>query len=98
MTTDHVRVDHHSLAFLAEQMVETVRQMDARLDHLAAQLAPTRQTWSGRASDAFTHAQTTWDRELGEMSLLLRAARDRVVRADESYRAADRRGAAEFGG
>jgi len=96
MTADHVRVDHHSLDALAERMVWTVHAMDSRLDQLTGQLAPTRATWSGHASDAFTHAHQTWDRELAEMGLLLRAARDRVAQANDSYREADRRGAAEF--
>lgn len=97
MTLD-LHVDHGALDGAALAMHRTVADIGARLDRLASELAPLRSDWTGRAQDACTAAQAAWDRAVHEMKDLLAETQAAVTQSNLDYQAADRRGAAQFGG
>ncbi|TIC89167.1 WXG100 family type VII secretion target [Nocardioides sp. GY 10113] len=94
---DGLRVDHAALDAAAADLAATVRAMDARLDRLAAELAPLRTGWSGAQQEAYRAAQATWDAAMAQMRDLLALTGRAVEQANDAYRAADLRGAARFG-
>ena len=59
---------------------------------------PLRSDWSGQAQQSYAVAKAAWDRAIQEMRDLLAETQVAVTRSNADYLAADRRGAALFGG
>lgn len=96
MTTHTLRVVHAGLETAADDLARTVRDIDARLAALAADLAPLAGDWTGEAQTAYVHAKQVWDAAIGEMRDLLAQTSAAVHQSNADYRAADARGAAAF--
>ncbi|HEX5860618.1 MAG TPA: WXG100 family type VII secretion target [Nocardioides sp.] len=98
MNFDGLRVDHGGLDTAAADLFATVREIDDRLNRLEDELAPLRSEWVGNAQQAYAMAKGRWDAAIAEMNELLGQTSKAVHQSNEEYRAADRRGAALFGG
>ncbi len=98
MSSRTLRVVHGGLDAVADDLTRTVREIDGRMDELAAELAPLQSDWTGQAQQAYLHAKATWDTALAEMRDLLAETSATVAQSNADYRAADARGAAAFGG
>ncbi len=98
MTTnlDGMRVQHGALDQAAADMLQTVKDIDDRLNRLEAELEPLRSEWAGHAQQAYVHAKATWDRAIQEMRDLLDESHRAVSQSNAEYLAVDRRGAARF--
>lgn len=92
-----LRVVHGGLDATSEDLARVVREIDARMDALAAELAPLHSDWTGAAQRSYVQAKATWDQALGEMRDLLAQTSVAVAASNADYRAADARGAAAFG-
>lgn len=91
-----LQVTHATLEQAANDMQQTVRNIDARMDRLESELEPLRSQWAGAQQDAYTIAKAKWDAAILEMRTLLDDAHRQVHTANQSYADADRRGAARF--
>jgi 6 kDa early secretory antigenic target len=98
MNFERLRVDHAGLDTAAADLFATVQEIDARLSRLEDELAPLRGDWVGNAQQAYVIAKGRWDAAIAEMKELLGQTSQAVHQSNEEYRAADRRGAASFGG
>jgi 6 kDa early secretory antigenic target len=98
MNFEGLRVDHAGLDTAAADLFATVQEIDARLSRLDEELAPLRGDWVGNAQQAYAVAKSRWDAAIAEMKELLGQTSQAVHQSNEEYRAADRRGAASFGG
>lgn len=96
--TDGIRVNHEALRTTAQNMMDTMRRIDDRLNLLESDLQPLRNDWTGDAQQAYHVAKGKWDTAIDEMQLLLKETSTSVARSQEDYAAADARGAAAFGG
>ena len=96
--TGELRVDHGSLDAAAADLSAAVRAIDQRLGRLGDDLRPMHGDWTGEAQQAYALAQATWTRVMGEMRGILAQAAVDVAASNDSYLAADRRGARGFGG
>lgn len=97
MNLDGIRVVHGSLNQAAADLQQTVKNIDDRLNQLEADLAPLKSDWSGSAQQAYHVAKAKWDKAIEDMKLLLAETGTGVQQSNEDYRAADLRGAAQFG-
>lgn len=95
---DGLRVDHAALDLAAQDLAATVAAVDDRLDRLEGDLAPLRSQWSGHAQEAYAQAEARWRAALVDLRDLLARTSVAVADANAAYAAADRRGAAAFGG
>lgn len=93
---DGLRVEHSALDGAAQDMYNTVKQMDARLDQLEADLKPLQSQWAGSQQEAYTQAKAAWDWAMQEMKDLLDESHKTVSTSNADYMAADNRGAARF--
>lgn len=98
MSFDGLRVDHAGLDTAAQDLYATVQEIDDRLNRLESELAPLRSDWVGNAQEAYTAAKARWDGAIREMKDLLHETSRNVQHSNAEYIAADRRGAASFGG
>jgi early secretory antigenic target protein ESAT-6 len=98
MTFDGIHVDHRALDGAALEMRRAVGDLGDRLARLDAELAPLRGDWAGRAQESYAAAKLAWDRAIAEMRALLDETQVAVQQSNSDYLAADRRGAAQFGG
>jgi WXG100 family type VII secretion target len=98
MTLDGLRVNHAALDAAADDLGRTVTAIDGRLGRLDQELAPLRSEWAGNAQQAYAAAKARWDGAITEMRDLLQETSRQVHQSNADYRAADRRGAASFGG
>jgi len=98
MNNDGIRVVHGSLTQAAADLMQTVKNIDDRLNRLEADLAPLKSDWSGSAQQSYHVAKGKWDKAIEDMKLLLAETSTSVDQSNEDYRAADLRGAAQFGG
>jgi 6 kDa early secretory antigenic target len=98
MSFDGLRVNHAGLDTAAQDLHATVREIDDRLNRLESELAPLRSDWVGSAQQAYAAAKSTWDAAILEMKDLLDHTSQMVQQSNAEYMAADRRGAAAFGG
>jgi 6 kDa early secretory antigenic target len=98
MSFDGLRVSHAGLDTAAQDLYATVKAIDGRLSQLEGELAPLRSDWVGDAQQAYTTAKAKWDAAILEMKDLLDQTSRDVQRSNAEYMAADRRGAASFGG
>jgi WXG100 family type VII secretion target len=98
MSFDGLRVNHAGLDTAAQGLYATVKEIDGRLNRLESELAPLRSDWVGNAQQAYNTAKAKWDAAILEMKDLLDQTSHMVQQSNAEYLAADRRGAASFGG
>ena len=98
MNFDVLRVNHAGLDTASQALHATVKEIDDRLNRLETELAPLRSDWVGNAQQAYTTAKAKWDAAILEMKDLLDETSRNVQQSNAEYMAADRRGAASFGG
>lgn len=98
MSFDGLRVDHSGLEMAADDLQQGVRAIEERLARLSGELAPLRTDWTGQAQQAYQLAQNRWTSAIEDLRLLLAQSSVAVRQANADYAAADRRGAAAFGG
>ena len=98
MELDGLRVNHQGLDQLADDLMNVVNRIDARMTRLDEELVPLRSDWVGEAQQAYTVAKARWDGAINQMRDLLRITSHQVTQANAEYRAADARGARSFGG
>lgn len=96
MTLDGIRVNHAGLDRAAEDMYQTVKDIDDRMNRLESELAPLRSDWDGSARNSYASAKAKWDLAILEMRNLLDDAGKSVQQSNTEYAAADQRGAASF--
>jgi len=96
MNLDGIRVQHAALDKAAEDMYSTVKEIDTRMDRLERELQPLRSDWSGGQQVAYDQAKAKWDWAIQEMRDLLDESRRTVYMSNDEYKAADKRGAAQF--
>lgn len=93
---DGLRVNHAALNTAAQDMYDTVKKMDERLDRLERELEPLRSQWSGNQQESYRIAKTAWDVSMKEMRDLLDESSRTVYQSNDEYAATDRRGANRF--
>ena len=98
MSFDGLRVNHAGLDTAAQDLYATVKEIDQRLSRLESELTPLRSDWVGDAQRAYTTAKARWDSAILDMKALLDQTSRNVQQSNAEYMAADRRGAASFGG
>ncbi len=96
MNLDGIRVNHAALEQAAQDMFQTVKDIDDRMNRLESELAPLKSDWSGNAQQSYTTAKAKWDWAIQEMRDLLDESKDTVYQSNAEYQAADKRGAAQF--
>jgi WXG100 family type VII secretion target len=80
----------------AQDLSDSVKKIDDRLNRLESELAPLRSDWTGNAQQSYQVAKTKWDTAMQEMRDLLQETSTTVHQSNADYRAADQRGAASF--
>ena len=96
MSMDGIRVNHGELDGAVDNLNVAVGRIDERLNQLENELAPLKSDWSGNAQLTYTQAKAKWDNAIGEMKLLLQDTSNAVRDSNQSYKDADKRGAAAF--
>lgn len=96
MNMDGLRVNHAGLDQAAQDLYNTVKKIDDRMNRLESELSPLRSDWSGQAQQAYTAAKAKWDAALQDMRNLLDDTSRTVSQSNAEYRAADQRGASSF--
>lgn len=96
MALDGLRVNHAGLDMAAQDLGNTVKRIDDRLNRLESELAPLRSDWTGNAQQAYQAAKAKWDTAMQEMRDLLQQTSATVHQSNADYKAADQRGAASF--
>jgi 6 kDa early secretory antigenic target len=96
MNLDGIRVNHAALDQAAQDMYQTVKDIDDRMNRLESELAPLKSDWHGNAQNAYTTAKAKWDWAIQEMRDLLDESHQTVYQSNAEYQAADKRGAAAF--
>ncbi|HWM06029.1 MAG TPA: WXG100 family type VII secretion target [Actinophytocola sp.] len=96
MNLDGIRVNHAALEQAAQDMYQTVKDIDDRMNRLESELAPLKSDWHGNAQQSYTTAKAKWDWAIQEMRDLLDESKDTVYQSNAEYQAADKRGAAQF--
>ncbi|HWM72955.1 MAG TPA: WXG100 family type VII secretion target [Nocardioides sp.] len=96
MNLDGIRVNHAALDQAAQDMFQTVKDIDDRMNRLESELAPLKSDWHGNAQQAYTTAKAKWDWAIQEMRDLLDESHQTVYQSNAEYQAADKRGAAQF--
>ena len=96
MELDGLKVNHGSLEGAADDMLQTVRKIDARMADLDRELSELKTRWTGGAQEAYVRAKTKWDTAINEMRNLLEDTSRQVHQSNADYKAADARGAAAF--
>ena len=98
MNLDGIRVNHAGLDTAAADLMQAVKNIDDRLNRLESELAPLRSDWDGQAQQAYHVAKAKWDTAITEMRDILTQTSQAVSQSNADYAAADKRGAAAFGG
>jgi ESAT-6 family protein len=96
MSLDGLRVNHAGLDTAAQDLANSVKRIDERLNRLESELAPLRSDWTGNAQQSYQVAKAKWDKAMQEMRDLLQETSTTVHQSNADYRAADQRGAASF--
>ena len=96
MSLDGLRVNHAGLDMAAQDLSDSVKKIDDRLNRLESEQAPLRSDWTGNAQQSYQVAKTKWDTAMQEMRDLLQETSTTVHQSNADYRAADQRGAASF--
>ena len=98
MSFDGIKVQHGHLDAGAADVMKAAKDIEARLDQLESELNPLKSDWNGNAKMAYDQAKAKWDQAIYEMRDLLNDTHLQVTSSNDDYRAADRQGAALFGG
>jgi len=98
MMDDGIKVNHAGLEQIAQDLKTGVKQIDDRLNRLESELKPLQSDWAGDAQQAYYVAKGKWDQAIAEMNQLLEQTSVAVQNSNSEYSAADKRGAAAFGG
>lgn len=98
MGNDGIRVNHASLDAAAQQMMQTVKDIDDRLNRLEQELRPLQSDWSGEQQRSYHTSKAKWDNAINDMKTLLQQAGNSVDQSNQDYKSADQRGAAQFDG
>lgn len=98
MSFDGIKVNHAALDQAASDMLQTVKDIDDRMNRLESELAPLKSDWAGNAQNAYQIAKQKWDTAISEMRDLLNETHQTVGMSNQEYADADKRGAAAFGG
>jgi early secretory antigenic target protein ESAT-6 len=93
---DGLRVNHAALELAAENMYDTVKKLDARLQKLDQDVQPLSSDWLGSQQQAWKAAHQKWSWAMMEMRNLLDQSKQSVYDSNDQYRAADARGANSF--
>ena len=93
MELDGLRVNHQGLDQLADDLMNVVNRIDARMTHLDEELVPLRSDWVGEAKVGLHGGEGALGHAINEMRDLLRITSHQVTQANAEYRAADARGA-----
>jgi early secretory antigenic target protein ESAT-6 len=96
MSLDGIRVQHAALDQAAEDMYQTVKEIDDRMNRLESELAPLKSDWHGNAQESYRISKQKWDWAIQELRDLLDESKATVYQSNEEYRQADARGAAQF--
>jgi WXG100 family type VII secretion target len=96
MNLDGLRVNHAGLDQAAEDLYNTVKKIDDRMNRLESELKPLHSEWSGDAQQSYYTAKAKWDSAIKEMRDLLDDTSRTVYQSNAEYRAADQRGARAF--
>jgi early secretory antigenic target protein ESAT-6 len=96
MNLDGIRVNHGALEQAASDMLQTVKDIDDRMNRLESELAPLKSDWAGNAQQSYTIAKGRWDTAIQDMKDLLNESQLTVTQSNQDYMAADKRGAAQF--
>ena len=96
MTFDGLKVNHAALDQASSDMLQTVKQIDDRMNRLESELAPLKSDWIGSAQQAYTIAKQKWDTAINDMRNLLQESHQTVSQSNQEYADADKRGAAAF--
>ena len=95
---DGIFVNHGSVEQISQDLANGVKKIDDRLNRLESELAPLKSDWIGSAQQAYEQAKKKWDNAISEMNQLLQQTSQAVSASNQEYQAADKRGAAAFGG
>jgi 6 kDa early secretory antigenic target len=98
MSLDGIKVNHGALEVAVDDMRQMVARIDERMNQLESELEPLKSSWAGNAQTAYHVAKGKWDQAIYEMRDLLNDTHLQVTSSNDDYRAADRQGAALFGG
>jgi WXG100 family type VII secretion target len=96
--SDGIFVNHASVEQVAADLANGVKKIEERLDRLENELKPLQSDWEGNAQQAYYQAKAKWDQAINEMKDLLAQTSTAVQQSNQEYQAADKRGAAAFGG
>ncbi len=96
MNLDGIRVNHGAVDQAAADMYQKVKDIDDRMNRLESELEPLRSQWVGQAQSQYTISKAKWDWAIQEMRDLLDKSSQTVYQSNAEYRAADKRGAAQF--
>ncbi len=96
MNLDGIRVNHASLDQASSDMMQSVKEIDDRMNRLESELEPLRSNWAGNAQQSYTVAKAKWDTAIQDMRDLLNESQSTVTNSNAEYMAADKRGAAHF--
>ena len=96
MSLDGLRVNHAGLDMAAQDLSDSVKKIDDRLNRLESELAPLRSDWTGNAQQSYQVAKTKWDTAIAEMRQLLGDTGNTVGQSNQEYHSADLRGANSF--
>ena len=96
MNLDGIRVNHASLDQASSDMMQSVKQIDDRMNRLESELEPLRSNWAGNAQQSYIVAKAKWDTAIQDMRDLLNQSQSTVTESNSQYMAADKRGAAHF--
>ena len=95
---DGLLVNHGALDQAAADCAQGVRNIEARMDRLASELAPLSSEWSGQAQATYVECKARWDAAIAEMAALLAQTSTAVTQSNSDYIRADIAGANQFGG
>lgn len=96
MELDGLKVIHGGLDRAAENLMDVVNAIDARLQRLEQELEPLRAGWVGDAQEAYARAKHRWDAAIVEMRDHLHHTSLQITQSNIEYGAADARGARAF--
>ena len=96
MNLDGLRVNHAGLDQAAEDLYNTVKKIDDRMNRLESELKPLQSDWRGNAQQQYHTSKAKWDWAIKEMRDLLDDTSKTVYQSNAEYRAADQRGARAF--
>ncbi|MDP3889601.1 WXG100 family type VII secretion target [Nocardioides sp.] len=98
MNAGGIKVNHAGLEQIANDALGTANKINDRLNQLEGELKHLQSDWEGAQQAAYIQAKGQWDKAIEGMIELLREASKTVHLSNDSYKDADKRGQARFGG